>query len=61
MSDVMTRIRVANEVRKDPYQGSVDVGGGLRLPEIRTVILVSVVLPRPADHRADQRVRIRTG
>ena len=55
----MARIRIANKVCKHSYQRSIDVGGGLRFPEICTVILISIILPRPADHCADQRVRVR--
>jgi hypothetical protein len=54
----MAWIWVANEVGKNPYQWSVNVGSRFRFPEISTLVLISIILSRPSNDSPDQRVRV---
>lgn len=46
-------IRIANKVSKNSYQWSIDVGSWFRFPEIGTVILINIILPRPPNNCAN--------
>ena len=57
----MTKLRVwiSNKIGKHPDERRIDVSCGLGFPEISTVVVVHIILPRPSNHCPNQRIRIR--